>query len=114
MAVSCGKMADKMSDNPEKTQVLSLLKQQGQPVALSVLLKKAGAAYSERTLRRWLAEWVALGLVQKSGQKRGTVYWAVDAEQSHSAGYFSSQSEKVLLKIKQPYSSRKLVSYHAN
>jgi Fic family protein len=114
MAVFSKKMADKMSDNPEKTQVLSLLKQQGQPVALSVLLEKAGSAYNERTLRRWLAEWVVLGLVQKSGQKRGTVYWAADAEQAHQTGYFSFQSEKALLKINQPYALRKPVSYHAD
>lgn len=107
-------MADKMSDNVEKNHVLNVLKQQSRPIALSMLLKKLGEAYSERTVRRWLVEWIEFGLVKKLGQRRGTVYWAVDTEQSHSAGYFSSQSEKVLLKIKQPYSSRKLVSYHAH
>lgn len=118
MAVFRDKMAvllilgGRMSDQSVKMKVLNLLKQQKTPVALPAFLSQLGDGYNERTLRRWLAAWVRTGQVQKSGQKRGTVYW-VSQDDVGVEPYFTLESKQSLEKIKIPYGLRPLVSYNA-
>ena len=63
--------------NKDKTLVLETLKAQSIPISLPELLKILGNNYSDRTVRRWLAEWVKKGVVLKKGEKRGTHYLAI-------------------------------------
>lgn len=101
-----------MTNQTAKMKAFNLLKQQKTPVALPAFLTQLGGDYTERTLRRWLAEWVLAGEVQKSGQKRSTVYWVSQADAS-TERYFTLESEQSLAKIKTPYRLRPLVSYRA-
>ena len=102
----------------EQTQliVLEVLKKQQSPVTLPELLLELGTDYSERTVRRWLAEWVGMGLVKRTGQKRGVHYSAIrdNAAIEPAAAYFSQASQKVLEQVKVPYALRKPLTYNSS
>lgn len=66
-----------MTSTDKKLSVLHQLSQESEPIGMQELLIKLGAEYVERTVRRWLIEMVADGLVEKSGQKRGTKYLVI-------------------------------------
>ena len=52
--------------------VLHQLNQEPAPIRLQELLEKLGSNYTERSVRRWLAEMIREGLVEKLGNKHGT------------------------------------------
>lgn len=95
-----------------KLIALNTLRQLTVPTKLTDLLAMLGDSYSERSLRRWLAEWVAAGLVIKTGKKRGTHYLAVDQQYEKVHSLFSEPSLHTIQKIKKPYSLREPVSYN--
>jgi len=111
-----------MSTQSNKDFVLSTLKQLGDNVSLPELMKALGEHYTERTVRRWLMDYVAKGLVEKTGQKRGTRYRAltsgeespVTLEVTTEHYAFSAQSKKLIQQIQQPLTKRNPVSYNAN
>jgi DNA-binding IclR family transcriptional regulator len=63
-----------MNIKDKKMAVLHQLSQESEPIGLSELLDKLGNEYPERSVRRWLSEMVAEGLVDKIGHKKGTKY----------------------------------------
>ncbi len=101
-----------MSKNQDKVAVFERLKEQETPISLPELLNALGQDYSDRSLRRWLAEWVKKGIVLKKGKKRGTRYLVIkekSIEPTHI--YFSQANQKIIEQIKEPYELRKPVSY---
>lgn len=103
-----------MLNEENKTAALNLLKEQNYPVSLSDLLKILGPAYSERTVRRWLAEWADKGMIVKQGKKRSTRYLAIKEKTAEPTNiYFSSASQNIISQIKTPYAMRKLVTYQS-
>src|SRR5690348_1381177 len=102
-----------MSKDQRKLSVLELLKKHPSPITLPTLLLELGAGYSDRTVRRWLSEWVELGLVKKTGQKRSTQYIAImDGDLAPASAYFSPASQKVIERVKIPYALRKPITYN--
>ena len=95
-----------MPKNPQKMAVLALLRQQDTAVSLAKLMQQLGNGYAERTVRRWLAEMVEAGLVDKIGQKRSTRYRAV------SETPFSDASQHIIQQITQPLFQRSPTSYN--
>lgn len=104
-----------MLNKTEKLAVLAILQEQAQDTSLPELLELLGPGYSERTIRRWLAEMVVEGLVKKSGKKRGTRYRAdseIISTLADSQIYFSEKSCQVIQKINQPIFERSPVTYN--
>ena len=102
-----------MSKDQNKLDALAVLKKQPQPLTLAEFLLKLGSGYSERTMRRWLSDWVKTGLVKKIGLKRGTHYAAIKIQTAElTANYFSPASQKVIEKVKVPYALRKPLTYN--
>ncbi|MGV0036125.1 MAG: hypothetical protein ACNYPE_14685, partial [Candidatus Azotimanducaceae bacterium WSBS_2022_MAG_OTU7] len=54
--------------------VLTRLKQIQSPVSLPELMVMVDHPAAERTLRRWLSDWVDEGLLLRTGRKRSTRY----------------------------------------
>lgn len=70
-----------MSTNSKKLAVLSQLKNTRSPLSLPEISVLMADALPERTLRRWLAAWVESGVLQRTGQKRGTRYQLINNAQ---------------------------------
>lgn len=102
-----------MVANQSKFVALEALKRQQTPITLPQLLIELGQNYSERTLRRWLTEWVKMGVIQKIGQKRGTHYIAAqEGSQEPATICFSPESVKILEQVRAPYALRKPLTYN--
>jgi Fic family protein len=101
-----------MSKDQNKLVALEALKKKHSPISLPELLLKLGENYSERTVRRWLTEWVKMGLVKKIGQKRATHYAFQHKVSEPPAIYFSSVSQKILGQVNIPYALRKPLTYN--
>lgn len=63
-----------MNLRDKKLVVFHQLSQEDKPISIKVLLEKLGSFYSERSLRRWLAEMVKDKLVEQIGRKKATKY----------------------------------------
>lgn len=86
-----------MKVRTKKLAVLHQLSQEADTISLEMLLQKLGPDYAERSVRRWLAELVKEGLVEKIGKKRGTHYKVLQREErdvGHTGSCFGSRSEK--------------------
>jgi Fic family protein len=106
-------LADSMANNQNKLAVLEFLKNQQVAITLSTILRELGESYSERTVRRWLSEWVIMGLVKKTGQKRGAHYAAVKEPSTEpESAYFSPASQTALAQVRAPYALRKPLTYN--
>jgi Fic family protein len=68
-----------MSTNTKKLAVLSQLKKAQLPLGLPEISVLMADTIPERTLRRWLALWVESGVLQRTGQKRGTHYQLINS-----------------------------------
>jgi Fic family protein len=114
MAVLFKIMAVFMSHEHRKLAALQALRNQQSPIELTQLLLLLGAGYAERTVRRWLTEWVTDGLVQKTGQKRSTRYIATidNITTKPTSIYFSPASQQTLAEVRLPYASRNPVTYN--
>lgn len=95
-----------MTNDEKQNALLSVLHGQSSPVGISILLHQLGPNFSERTVRRWLAEWVSLGAVIKVGAKRNTKYSAARSQ------HFGSKHVAVLQKINKPLYQRKPAAYN--
>ena len=71
-----------MTNKTNKMAVLSQLKQSDQPLSLPEISELIEHSVPERTLRRWLLSWVNTGILQRTGQKRGTRYLYITAKSS--------------------------------
>jgi len=102
-----------MTIKTQKHMVLERLNEQKEPIQLSALLKLLGVGYKERTVRRWLNEWLQTGVVIKTGQNRSTYYISANMQTSQEISKvpFSQNSLRILDQVKQPYFLRKPVSY---
>lgn len=96
-----------------KLSIINSLRDAQEPVSLHYLLLKLNNAYPERTLRRWLAELIANGEVEKVGQKRGTKYRVLDTLTKPIAekAYFSSESSRIIERVRRPLYERMPTAY---
>ena len=67
-----------MANNARRQAALSLLKYTSKPLALTEISHRIDKEVPQRTLRRWLSEWVAEGIVARSGIGRATCYQYID------------------------------------
>ncbi|MCH9610150.1 MAG: hypothetical protein S4CHLAM81_07360 [Chlamydiales bacterium] len=92
-----------MVDKPNKLAVLEVLRSaDGGSLSLREIQRHLGERYKERTLRRFLAELVDEGLLQRVGQRRGTQYRLAATNFSEMPG---------VLAVRRPLSKRQPVSY---
>ena len=63
-----------MARKSQRKAALSVLQRSATPLPLADIARQAGAELPQRTLRRWLSEWAADGLVERSGVGRSTRY----------------------------------------
>ncbi|MBP9726042.1 MAG: Fic family protein [Gammaproteobacteria bacterium] len=93
--------------NSEKQNaLLRVLNNQSVPVSLSILLQQLGADFPERTVRRWLEQFVRAGMVIKVGEKRSTAYVSI------KSSIFTAHSQRILEQIKKPYFQRQPAAYN--
>lgn len=105
--------AAKMNSLEKKTALLKMLRNQIQPLSLSEIILKLGEHYTERTVRRWLSEFIQDGLAKKVGQKRATKYQALKIlNNNEPASHFSMISINILQKINRPIYERMPVAYN--
>lgn len=98
----------------KKLVVLHQLSQESEPINLPDLLKKLDGDYVERSVRRWLAEMVSEGLVEKSGSKRGTKYQIIQRSTrglTKASSCFGSESTKVIEQVRLPLYERNPIAY---
>lgn len=104
-----------MYPQDKKLIILRQLSQEAEPISLPHLLAKLPNDHVERTVRRWLTEMVAQGLVKKTGNRRGTKYQiSHPAHRPHTkeiSPCFGSESTKVIEQVRRPLYERKSVSY---
>ncbi len=81
-----------MAKSSQKNATLTLLRQTSGPLSLSELAIQLSREVSERSLRRWLAEWQADHLVQKIGAGPSTMYQAVQSPRKAALSVPASDS----------------------
>ncbi len=65
---------------PTTQQIVQTALQRSQrPVSTTTLMETVEGAITDRTLRRWLAQWVEEGVVERTGQKRGSRYQWIES-----------------------------------
>ena len=84
-----------MNQNTKKLSLLNQLKMANTRLSLPELSTLTANAIPERTLRRWLVAWVNEGVIERSGQKRGTRYQFVDASSLQSSLEYGQQDNNV-------------------
>lgn len=101
------------SHKDKKLIVLHQLSQESEPISLTELLEKLGNGYIERSVRRWLAEMVREGLLEKSGNTKATKYQVIQREHRTIGGKcFSSESAKTIEQVRRPIYERNPISYN--
>lgn len=103
-----------MGYKAKKMAVYYRLCQEIEAVSLKNLVNILGGSYSERSLRRWLAEMAKEGLVQRQGAKRGTRYQVIQSIASSVSmpkRCFSLESQKIIKYIRRPVYEREPVTY---
>ncbi len=68
-----------MNQKAKKLSLLTQLKNAQSPLSLPELVTLTANSIPERTLRRWLASWVEQGVIERTGQKRGTKYQLIES-----------------------------------
>lgn len=63
----------------QRQAALSVLEQCSEPLSAAEIVRRVGPELPQRTLRRWLSEWVDQGLITRSGIGRATRYQVVAA-----------------------------------
>ena len=74
-----------MARKAQRDAVLSVLKQASAALLAAEISRRAGPDLPQRTLRRWLSEWVDQGLITRSGVGRATRYQFVAATADDTA-----------------------------
>ena len=70
--------------------VQSALQQSQKSQTTVELMSAVEGAVTDRTLRRWLAQWVEAGLVERTGQKRGTRYQWIEQDPADQFQFLSA------------------------
>lgn len=63
-----------MARKSQREAILMLLRRSASPLSSAEISRGAGSGLPRRTLRRWLSEWVDLGLIARQGVGRATRY----------------------------------------
>lgn len=63
-----------MADKKTQQVVLECVQRAKEPLSISDIMKYCGVPVAERTLRRWLSDWVEAGILVRSGSRRSTRY----------------------------------------
>lgn len=67
-----------MNQKAKKLNLLTQLKNAQFPLSLPELSTLSANAIPQRTMRRWLTSWVEQGIIERTGQKRGTKYQLIN------------------------------------
>ena len=94
----------------DKLAVFRQLQQATAPTSLKELLSKLGSNFKERSVRRWLAEMVELGFVEKIGNRRASKYRVLQAAHLMSR-CFSPESAAAVALVRRPIYERSPVAY---
>ncbi|MEI6242067.1 MAG: Fic family protein [Chlamydiota bacterium] len=103
-----------MSSRTKKQAVLLQLSQEAEPIPLQELLEKLGDNYTERSVRRWLAEMVKEGVIEKQGERKGTRYKVIQRIDRHVetiSSCFGVNSKKTIAQVQRPIYERTPVTY---
>ncbi len=68
-----------MARKAQRDGVLEVLRRSSAPLSTDDIVRRAGPDLPQRTLRRWLSEWVQQGLIAREGVGRATRYRHVGA-----------------------------------
>jgi len=74
-----------MARKAQRQAALSVLEQSSEPLSAAEIVRRAGPELPQRTLRRWLSEWVDQDLITRSGVGRATRYQFVAARGDDTA-----------------------------
>ncbi len=101
-----------MSLNDENLAVFQLLQQETAPIGIKQLLAKLGPDFKERTVRRWLAEMVDQGLVERIGNRRASKYQVLQGARPRPLNRcFGPKSHLAIAFVRQPIYERPPVAY---
>jgi Fic family protein len=103
-----------MVPRAKKQAVLLQLSQETDAVSLQELLEKLGDSFSQRSVRRWLAEMVKEGVVERLGEKKGTRYKFIQRMNRHVdtiSSCFSFHSKKTIMQVQRPIYERAPITY---
>ncbi len=99
-----------MSTAEKKLALLEVLDDQSRSLGLPEVLALLPAGFSERTVRRWLAEFVDEGRVVRTGRRRATRYRTSRADAD--TGVFSPAALEAVGHVRRPLFARTPVSYN--
>ncbi len=97
-----------------KLAVLHRLNLETEFISLEELMQKLGEGYADRSVRRWLADMIRDGLVERHGRKRGTKYQVVQLSwrlKETIDRCFGNESDKVVKQIRRPLFERNPIPY---
>ena len=103
-----------MKPRDRKLAILRQLSQMSEPVSLPDLIDTLQDDFKERSVRRWLNQFVEEGLVKRTGRKRGTKYQVVQSQGQHNhavSSCFSSESLEAIRRVQRPLYERKPKAY---
>jgi fido (protein-threonine AMPylation protein) len=101
-----------MNFSGEKLAVFRQLEQEVAPISLKGLLAKLGPNFKERSVRRWLAEMVEQGWVERIGNRRASLYRVLQVANRQSVNScFGSESLSVIAWVRKPIYERPPVAY---
>lgn len=101
-----------MGIKDEKLAVFRQLRLAKGPIGLKALLGKLGPSFKERSVRRWLAEMIKEGLVEKSGNRRSSKYQVVEGAYFKQANRcFKPESLPIIALVRRPIYERPPVAY---
>lgn len=101
-----------MEFTDEKLAVFRQLQQELTPVSLKGMLIKLGSNFKERSVRRWLAEMVKEGLIEKIGNRRASKYRVLqNIGLPQVSSCFSPKSLPAIALVRRPIYERPPVAY---
>ncbi len=100
-----------MDIRSRKMTLLQRLSEESEPVSLQELLKKLDLKDSARSVRRWLAEMIQEGVVEKSGSRKAVKYKVVSSEEEPTHLLFSPESKRLIAQMRRPIYERNPITY---
>lgn len=99
-----------MSSQTKKFAILHRLRQESDPISVQELIQKLGGNYAARSVRRWLAELIREGFIDRLGNKRSSRY-AISQQKTISTAPFRPESKKLLRQVQSPIYERAPITY---